>query len=136
MLDTDRRFARFEEGLEVIIRLLRNKEPVSFDGEFYRLHDAVLMPSSTITSGLPIVIGGNGPNRTLPLVARYADEWNAVFVPAKRFVELSTRLDDLLRAAARTRRSSASWAASRTSDSALAVLSSAPRLRSSNSSAR
>ena len=155
LLDTDRRFARFEEGLEVIIRMLRNKEPVSFDGEFYRLHDAVLMPRSTITGGLPIVIGGNGPNRTLPLVARYADEWNAVFVPAKRFAELSTRLDDLLRAAGRspervrrtlmtrvvfgctgTRRSSASWAASRASDSALAVLSSAPRLRSSNSSAR
>src|SRR5215210_4988796 len=89
LLDTDRRFARFEEGLEVIIRLLRNKEPVSFDGEIYRLHDAVLMPRSTITGGLPIVIGGNGPNRTLPLVARYADEWNAVFVPAKRFAELS-----------------------------------------------
>jgi F420-dependent oxidoreductase-like protein len=102
LLDTDRRFARFEEGLEVIIRLLRNKEPVSFDGEFYRLHDAVLMPRSTITGGLPIVIGGNGPNRTLPLVARYADEWNTVFVPAKRFAELSTRLDDLLRAAGRS----------------------------------
>ena len=102
LLDTDRRFARFEEGLEVIIRLLRNKEPVSFDGEFYRLHDVVLMQSSTITGSLPIVIGGNGPNRTLPLVARYADEWNAVFVPAKRFAELSTRLDDLIRAAGRS----------------------------------
>jgi alkanesulfonate monooxygenase SsuD/methylene tetrahydromethanopterin reductase-like flavin-dependent oxidoreductase (luciferase family) len=102
LLDTDRRFARFEEGLEVIIRLLRNEEPVSFDGEFYRLHDAVLMSRSTITSGPPIVIGGNGPNRTLPLVARYADEWNAVFVPANRFVELSTHLDELLRMVGRS----------------------------------
>src|SRR5215204_2277196 len=33
VLDTDRRFARFEEGLEVVTRLLRNDEPVSFDGE-------------------------------------------------------------------------------------------------------
>ncbi len=48
LLDTDRRFARFEEGLEVIIRLLRNKEPVSFDGEFYRLHDAVLVPTQPL----------------------------------------------------------------------------------------
>lgn len=102
LLDTDRRFARFEEGLEVIIRLLRNEEPVSFDGEFYRLHDAALMPRSTITGGPPIVIGGNGPNRTLPLVARYANEWNAVFVPAKRFAELSIHLDELLRAAGRS----------------------------------
>ena len=102
LLDTDRRFARFEEGLEVITRLLRNEESVSFVGEFYRLHDAALMPSSTITGVLPIVIGGNGPNRTLPLVARYADEWNAVFVPARRFAELSARLDELLRAAGRS----------------------------------
>ena len=102
LLDTDRRFARFEEGLEVITRLLRNEESVSFVGEFYRLHDAGLMPSSTLTGVLPIVIGGNGPNRTLPLVARYADEWNAVFVSARRFAELSARLDELLRAAGRS----------------------------------
>jgi F420-dependent oxidoreductase-like protein len=102
LLNTDRRFARFEEALEVIIRLLRNEEPVSFDGEFYRLHDAVLMPRPTMTGGPPIVIGGNGLNRTLPLAARYADEWNAVFVPAKRFAELSARLDELLRAAERS----------------------------------
>ncbi len=102
LLDTDRRFARFEEGLEVITRLLRNEESVSFVGEFYRLHDAGLMPSSTITGVLPIVIGGNGPSRTLPLVARYADEWNAVFVPARRFAELSARLDELLRVAGRS----------------------------------
>jgi F420-dependent oxidoreductase-like protein len=102
LLDTDRRFARFEEGLEIITRLLRNEEPVSFYGKFYRLHDAVLMPRSPITGGPPIVIGGNGPNRTLPLVARYADEWNAVFVSAKRFAELSTYLDELLRAAGRS----------------------------------
>lgn len=102
LLDTDRRFARFEEGLEVVTRLLRNEESVSFVGEFYRLHDAALTPSSTVTGVLPIVMGGNGPNRTLPLVARYADEWNAVFVPARRFAELSARLDELLRAAGRS----------------------------------
>ena len=102
LLDTDRRFARFEEGLEVITRLLRNEESVSLVGEFYRLHDAGLTPRSTITGVLPIVIGGNGPNRTLPLVARYADEWNAVFVPARRFAELSARLDELVRAAGRS----------------------------------
>ncbi len=101
LLDTDRRFARFEEGLEVITRLLRSDEPVSFDGEFYRLRDAVLMPPSPRPGGPPIVIGGNGPRRTLPLAARYADEWNAVFAPAKRFAELDARLDELLQEAGR-----------------------------------
>jgi F420-dependent oxidoreductase-like protein len=102
LLDTDRRFARFEEGLRVITLLLRNEDPVSFDGEFYRLRDAVLMPRSPRAGGPPIVIGGNGPRRTLPLVARYADEWNAVLVTPERFAELNTRLDKLLQEAGRS----------------------------------
>ncbi|MGH3089079.1 MAG: LLM class F420-dependent oxidoreductase [Rubrobacteraceae bacterium] len=91
-----RRFARFEEALEVVTRLLRSEGPVSFDGEFYRLRDASLSPRSPRPGGVPVVIGGNGERRTLPLAARYADEWNAVFVTAGRFAELNARLDDLL----------------------------------------
>jgi F420-dependent oxidoreductase-like protein len=101
LLDTDRRFARFEEGLEVITGLLRSDGPVSFDGEFYRLRDAVLMPRSPRPGGPPIVIGGNGVRRTLPLAARYADEWNAVLVTPERFAELDDRLDELLQEAGR-----------------------------------
>jgi F420-dependent oxidoreductase-like protein len=101
LLDTDRRFVRFEEGLEVVTRLLRNEEPVSFDGEFYRLNDALLMPRSPRPGGPPIVIGGNGVRRTLPLVARFADEWNAVFITADEFVELNARLNGLVDEAGR-----------------------------------
>jgi alkanesulfonate monooxygenase SsuD/methylene tetrahydromethanopterin reductase-like flavin-dependent oxidoreductase (luciferase family) len=101
LLETDRRFARFEEGLEVVTRLLRSEGPISFDGEFYRLREAVVSPRSPQPGGPPIVIGGNGPRRTLPLVARYADEWNAVFVTAERFAELNGHLDGLLRSAGR-----------------------------------
>ena len=101
LLDTDRRFARFEEALQVVILLLQNEEPVSFDGEFYWLRDAVLMPRSPRPGGPPIVIGGNGPRRTLPLAARYADEWNAVLVTSERFIELDARLDELLQEAGR-----------------------------------
>jgi F420-dependent oxidoreductase-like protein len=97
LLETGLRFARFEEGLEVVTRLLQSDEPVSFDGEFYRLRDALLKPRSPRPGGPPIVIGGNGPRRTLPLAARYADEWNAVFATPERFAELSARLDELLR---------------------------------------
>ncbi len=101
LLDVDRRFARFEEGLEIVTRLLRNKEPVSFEGQFYRLRDALIMPRSPRPGGPPIVIGGNGPRRTLPLAARYADEWNAVFVTADEFAKLDARLDESLREAGR-----------------------------------
>src|SRR5215210_6979975 len=102
LLDTDRRFARFEEGLQVVTLLLRNDAPVSFDGEFYRLRDAVLTPRSPRPGGPPIVIGGNGLRRTLPLAARYTDEWNAVLVTPERFTELSASLDELLEEAGRT----------------------------------
>jgi F420-dependent oxidoreductase-like protein len=101
LLETGRRFARFEEGLEVVTRLLQRDDPVSFDGEFYRLRDAVLMPRSPRLGGPPIVIGGNGPRRTLPLAARYADEWNAVFATPERFAELNARLGELLQEAGR-----------------------------------
>ncbi len=101
VLDPDRRFARFEEGLEVVTRLLRNDEPVTFDGEFYSLRDALLMPRSPRPGGTPVVVGGNGVRRTLPLAARYADEWNAVFLKAEAFMDLNARLDGLVREAGR-----------------------------------
>jgi len=43
------------------------------------------------------VIGGNGPKRTLPLAARYADEWNAVGTTATGFAALNGQLDALLK---------------------------------------
>ena len=97
------RFQRFREGLEVITRLLRSDEPVTWIGEYYQLREAILLPRPVRPDGPPIVIGGNGEQRTLPLAARYADEWNAVFVPPARFVELNARLDALLDAAGRPR---------------------------------
>ena len=101
LLDTDSRFARFEEGIEVVTRLLRSEEPVSFEGEFYRLNEALILPRSPRPGGPPIVIGGNGRRRTLPLVARYADEWNAVFVTADEFATLNAGLDESLLEAGR-----------------------------------
>jgi F420-dependent oxidoreductase-like protein len=102
LLDTKRRFARLEEGLEVATRLLRNEEPVSFEGEFYRLRDALLTVRSPRPAGPPVVIGGNGPRRTLPLAVRFADEWNGVFLTADQFADLNARLEGLLREAGRT----------------------------------
>jgi F420-dependent oxidoreductase-like protein len=103
LLDTDQRFRRFEEGLEVVTRLLRDDGPSSFEGEFYRLNDALLMPRSPKPGGTSIVIGGNGLRRTLPLAARYADEWNGVFLTPGRFTELNSRLDGLLDEAGRAK---------------------------------
>ncbi len=95
------RFDRLEEGLEVITRLLRSPERVTFHGRYFHLEDAILLPRPARPGGPRLLVGGNGPRRTLPLAARYADEWNALFLPPERFAALNARLDDLLRAAGR-----------------------------------
>ncbi|HVM73177.1 MAG TPA: LLM class F420-dependent oxidoreductase [Anaerolineales bacterium] len=96
LLDTKARFARFHEGVEVITRLLRGEQPVSFDGDFFQLREASLLPRPQRKGGPRILVGGNGEKRTLRLAARYADEWNAVFLTASRFRQLSARLDEWL----------------------------------------
>ncbi len=101
LLAVPERFARFEEGLRIIKRLLQEDAPFDFEGVYYRLHEAVLLPRPARPGGPPILIGGNGPRRTLPLAARYADEWNAVYVGPARFAELNGILDGLLEAAGR-----------------------------------
>ncbi len=73
LLEMRGRFARFEEGLQVVTRLLRSDEPVTFDGTYYHLHEAVLLPRPARPGGPPILIGGTGAQRTLPLVARYGE---------------------------------------------------------------
>ncbi len=96
LLDVKGRFNRFEEGLKIVTRLLNSDTPVDFAGAYYQLQKAILLPRSQRAGGPPILIGGNGPKRTLPLTAKYATEWNGVFVTPQRFSDLSSRLDELL----------------------------------------
>ena len=96
LLDVSERLDRFEEGVEVIHRLLHDEERVTFHGEYFHLQDAVLLPRPQREGGPPLLIGGNGENRTLPLAARLADEWNGVFLTPARARALNQRLDELL----------------------------------------
>ena len=47
------------------------------------------------------MIGGSGPTRTMPLVARFADIWNAQVIGPEQVTERSVLLDRLLGAAGR-----------------------------------
>ncbi len=98
LLDVPERFARFEEGLAIITRMLQSGEPVDFSGDYYQVQEAVLLPRPQRPGGPPILIGGNGPKRTLPLAAKYAQEWNAVYISAVEFAAKNRMLDELLAA--------------------------------------
>ena len=102
LLEVGPRFDRFEEAVEVVVHLLRSDEPVSFDGEFYRLDGAELHPRPDRRGGPRLAVGGNGPNRTMPLAASHADEWNAVFSTPEEVSDLNDRFDDLVRESGRT----------------------------------
>lgn len=86
----------------MITRLWEEDHPVNFSGEYYQLRDALLLPRPQRPGGPPILIGGNGIQRTLPLAARYADEWNAVFLTPEKFNRRSQMLDELLVSAGRS----------------------------------
>lgn len=92
--DLKERIDRFEEGLEVITKLSRGDETATFEGSYYQLREAWLLPRPE--HPLRLLIGGNGKQRILPLVARYADIWNAVMIPAEQVRERNDLLDDLL----------------------------------------
>jgi F420-dependent oxidoreductase-like protein len=93
--DIKTRMDRLEEGLEVITSLIRSEEPVTYKGRFYQLREAQLLPRPQRST--PIMVGGNGPKRTLPLVARYADIWNCQLPSIELFKERSGMLDELLK---------------------------------------
>ena len=70
----EERFDRFEEGMEVVTRLLK-QDRSTFTGNWYSLQDAMNNPKGP-QNPLPICIGGGGLRRTIPAVAKYAHHWN------------------------------------------------------------
>ncbi len=70
------RAKRLDEALKVITLLWSEGKP-SFDGKYYQLHAAEFQPKPLQKPHPPIIVGGKGKQWILPIVARYADEWNA-----------------------------------------------------------
>ena len=73
------RMDMLEEGIEVLLRLFSD-EPASYDGRYFTLEHAVMLPKSAQRPRPPLLVGGAGERRTLKIVARYADEWNMLGV--------------------------------------------------------
>jgi F420-dependent oxidoreductase-like protein len=86
------RIAMLDEACE-IIRRLWTEEKVDHEGRFWTLKDALCFPKP-VQKRLPIVIGGSGPKKTLRVVAKHADEWNAPMATADSYRDLSKILED------------------------------------------
>jgi alkanesulfonate monooxygenase SsuD/methylene tetrahydromethanopterin reductase-like flavin-dependent oxidoreductase (luciferase family) len=96
---TGTRFDLLEDSLEITKRLFTG-EVVSYDGKVVSLKDAQLRPTPVQQPHPPIWIGGSGPKRTLPLVARYADVWHTWGTP-NSVRDANARIDELATEAGR-----------------------------------
>ena len=67
------------EQAEIIARSFEG-EPFSFQGEHYTVENLDALPKPVQNPRPPIVMGGNAGPRGLALAARWADEYNTVFV--------------------------------------------------------
>ena len=70
---------RMDESLQ-ILRALSDGTPVSFDGEFFRLHDALILPAPT--EAIPIVVGGRS-DAAVRRAGRFGDGWLGIWVSPK-----------------------------------------------------
>lgn len=105
----DHRVSQFEEGLQIVVDLLRNGHS-DFTGRWQSARDAVLRPPGPRPGGIPILIAGKRP-RMLSLVARFADRWNAAWYGHWEDAdELRTRLANLQAALEAERRDPATIA--------------------------
>ena len=76
--ETSERLAMLHDALEVISRMLEPGANVhaTYEGRHASVRDARNVPKPIQPNGMPIMVGGNGPNVTWRLAARYADELN------------------------------------------------------------
>ncbi len=92
----EERWKRLDEACAIIDGLL-TEELFSFQGSYYEVRDARpgLLPLQQPRP--PLVIGGIGLRRTLPLVAKWADHWNyyGVTMTPQDFRRRHHRLEEL-----------------------------------------
>ncbi|HLX41772.1 MAG TPA: LLM class flavin-dependent oxidoreductase [Ktedonobacteraceae bacterium] len=80
--DTRTRLEQLAEAA-AIIKAMWTKQPATFIGDHYRIHNAWCEPQPD--PPVPLLIGGGGEQRTLAIVARYADWYNFNSVPVEQY---------------------------------------------------
>ena len=76
--ETSERLARLADDLGVITAMLAGDkhEHATFEGRYSNVRNAINVPKPIQRPRVPIMVGGNGPNVTWRLAARFADELN------------------------------------------------------------
>ena len=83
LLPLAERMDRFEEGLEVDEPPAAQRRAGQLQRPLLSLHEAVLLPRPQRPGGPPLLIGGNGPQRTLPLVVALRRRVERGLTPAR-----------------------------------------------------
>lgn len=69
------RFGRLEEVLQIVLQMWSDNDG-PYDGTYYQLAETICSPAPLAKPHPPIMVGGSGEQKTLRLVARYADACN------------------------------------------------------------
>ncbi|HME15409.1 MAG TPA: LLM class F420-dependent oxidoreductase [Mycobacterium sp.] len=69
------RFNRLDEALEIILPMIKGERP-TFSGMWYRAENAMANPR--YRDHVPLMIGGSGEKKTIPLAARHFDHLNVI----------------------------------------------------------
>jgi alkanesulfonate monooxygenase SsuD/methylene tetrahydromethanopterin reductase-like flavin-dependent oxidoreductase (luciferase family) len=97
-VDPTTRGRRLDESIRVL-RLLASGEPIDFDGDFFKLRQALVQPIPS--PALPIVVGGRS-EAALRRAALLGDGWLPMFVSPRRFRDSVERIRELAASAGRT----------------------------------
>ena len=82
------RIAILDEALRVI-KALWTEDTASFDGQHFRLEDAICNPKPVQKPHPPIVVAGQGAKKSLRVVATHADEWNGTGIEPAEWSRIS-----------------------------------------------
>jgi F420-dependent oxidoreductase-like protein len=69
------RFNKLDEALQIILPMLKGERP-TFEGKYYRTKEAMAEPR--FRDHIPLMIGGSGEKKTIPLAAKHFDHLNLI----------------------------------------------------------
>jgi F420-dependent oxidoreductase-like protein len=69
------RFNKLSEALEIILPMLKGERP-TFSGTYYRTQEAMAEPR--YRDHIPLMIGGSGEKKTIPLAVKHFDHLNLI----------------------------------------------------------